>query len=192
MARLASTQAKTTSGVGLDLRAALISTGLIVGFTVLTALSSLVRLPLPFTPVPITMQVMVVLLAGALLGTTRGSVSQGLYVLWGAGGLPLFTGGAVGLAALMGPTGGYLIGFIPAAMLAGHMVKRSQNYFHVWMSLFFASLIILALGWLHLTLFLAFSPSTAFMLGVAPFLPGDIVKVSLAAGIVMGVRRLQK
>ncbi len=192
MARSALQHTKPANGIAKDFRSALLSTGLITAFTLLTVLASMVRVPLPFSPVPITGQLFAVLLAGAFLGSTRGAFSQGLYLLWGISGLPLFAAGTVGLAALMGPTGGYLIAFVPAAILVGFLVKRSENYFHVWMSMFLASLLILGLGWLQLVLFYQYSPVTAFMLGVAPFLPLDIVKVCLAAGVVMGYRKVRK
>jgi biotin transport system substrate-specific component len=148
----------------------------VVGFTILTGLAALARIPLPFTPVPMTLQTLSVLLAGAFLGRTGGSASQTLYLAWGISGLPLFAGGAVGIAALTGPTGGYLIGFVLAAALV----------FLVFTS---GAMLILLFGWIHLALQFS-SPVRAFNLGVLPFLPGDLLKAAAATGIWSAFRPL--
>ncbi len=159
-----------------------ISTLLVILFAFLTAVGALVRIPLPFTPVPITLQVLFVLLAGAFLGGVRGSISQVLYVAWGALGLPLFAG-AYGLAAIVGPTGGYLVGFIPAALMAGWLLKRAHTVFETWFCFFAASLIILACGFLHMTIFYTHNIHMSLVMGVWPFIIGDIIKVTLATAI---------
>jgi biotin transport system substrate-specific component len=92
---------------------------LIVGASLLVALMAQVSVPLPFSPVPITGQTFAVLLVGAALGAKRGSASLLLYLLEGAAGLPVFAGGGAGPATFLGPTGGYLIGFVAAAWLVG-------------------------------------------------------------------------
>src|SRR5438105_3015773 len=84
---------------------------LILLFANVTAESAFIRIDLPFTPVPITGQTLAVLLAGAALGWRRGAASQIVYILEGLAGLPVFAGGTSGLAVLIGPTGGYLVGF---------------------------------------------------------------------------------
>ena len=86
-----------------------------------------VRIPLPFTPVPITGQTFAVLLVGAVLGSRRGAASLLLYLMQGLVGLPFFAGGTSGLAILLGPTGGYLVGFIVAAYLVGLLAARGLD-----------------------------------------------------------------
>src|SRR5262245_17113843 len=95
--------------------AAMRAVGLIFAFNLLLALSAQVRIPLFFTPVPITAQTFVVLLTGALLGPRLGAAAMAAYLLEGAMGLPVFQGGNSGVAYMFGPTGGYLIGFIASA-----------------------------------------------------------------------------
>jgi len=160
----------------------------IVGFAILTAIAAQIRIPLPFTPVPITMQTLVVTLAGALIGWKKGALSQLLYVVWGAFGAPLFAGGAFGLAVLAGPTGGYLYGFIAGAMLSGLLTPTKPSYLMAWGTQFIASLPILFFGWLHLTLFVGNDPANAFALGVAPFILGDLMKVTISAGLVKALK----
>ena len=118
-----STLAEATVPRGGLLRDAL----LVVGFSLLTALCARIVIPLPFTPVPITGQTFAVLLTGAALGARRGAAAIVLYVLEGLAGLPVFAGGASGLARLLGPTGGYLLGFIAAAYLTGTLAERGWD-----------------------------------------------------------------
>ncbi len=98
---------------------------LVALFAALTAIGGWLSFPLPFSPVPITLQVLFVLLAGALLGPMRGALSQIIYVLIGAIGLPVFAQFSGGIGILVGPTGGYLIGFIVAAFLVGLIVEKA-------------------------------------------------------------------
>jgi len=115
------------------------------GMAVFTGLVAQVRIPLPFTPVPITGQVFAVLLAGVLLGGTYGALSQLMYVAAGAAGLPWFAGWAGGLP--LGPTGGYLFGFIPAAALIGWLTERHIKLRSLAGQ---ASLMMLAVGVIYL------------------------------------------
>src|SRR5574341_1526984 len=97
----------------------------VVAFVIMTALGAHVRIPLPFMPVPITLQTFFVHLAGATLGPALGPVSQALYVLAGAAGLPVFAGGTGGLAYLVkGATTGYLLGFVVATALVGWLIRQ--------------------------------------------------------------------
>jgi len=155
----------------------------VIGFALATGLAAQFRIPLPFTPVPITLQTLVVILGGALLGWRKGGIGQGLYLVWGVIGAPLFAGGAFGLAVLAGPTGGYLVGFIGAAMLAGLLAPKARNYIQLWGCLFGASLLILGLGMIHLSVFLGSNLTASFQAGVLPFLIGDVIKTTAAAGI---------
>jgi len=96
---------------------------LVVAGSLFVAALAQVSLPLPFTPVPITGQTFAVLLVGAVLGARRGAASLVLYLLEGSLGLPVFANGTNGLARLLGPTGGYLIGFVAAAWIVGYSLN---------------------------------------------------------------------
>jgi biotin transport system substrate-specific component len=147
------------------------------GFALLTALGAFVRIPLPFSPVPITLQTFFVLLSGALLGGTLGPSSQLLYLLLGLAGLPIFTGAGSGLLYLCGPTSGYLFGFVLASLFIGRSIKNiPQNFISVFMLLFSADLILLSFGTMWLRLVLGFSWPKLFLMGFLPFIPGDIIK----------------
>jgi biotin transport system substrate-specific component len=143
-----------------------------------------VRIPLPFTPVPITGQTFAVLLVGASLGSRRGAASLVLYLLLGMLGLPFFAGGASGLPALLGPTGGYLVGFIVAATLVGSLAARGLDRCVLGALLaFLAGEIVIyffGIAWLGVTLGI----KQAFMAGCLPFLIGDAIKL-VAAGFVL-------
>ena len=151
-----------------------------------------VSVPLPFTPVPLTGQTLGVLLVGAALGPRRGAASLGLYVLGGAVGLPLYAAGASGVGALVGPTGGYLVGFVVAAWLVGALAARGHDRGPATMlavyALGTAAIYVLGASWLAVVL--GVGPWEAFVLGVAPFLVGDAVKALLAAGLLPAAWRL--
>jgi biotin transport system substrate-specific component len=155
------------------------------------ALCARVVIPLPFTPVPLTGSTLGVLLAGALLGPRRGAAAAGLYLMQGGIGLPFFAGGAAGWACLAGPTGGYLIGFIPGAWLAGLLAGRGwDRRFGSNLALLLAgSAVILACGLIGLARFL---PADRLLpAGLTPFLVGDLLKSCLAAALLpLGWRRL--
>ncbi len=155
--------------------------GLILAGTLFTAALAQVRIPLPFTPVPLTAQTFAVLLVGAALGARRGALSLGLYLALGLIGLPVFAGGASGAAYALGPTGGYLLGFVAAAWVAGRLAERGleRSLRTSWLPFLSGMLVIYACGagWLALLLGL----SKALILGVLPFLVGDALKIVLAA-----------
>ncbi|MEZ0396708.1 MAG: biotin transporter BioY [Anaerolineales bacterium] len=155
--------------------------GLILTGALLTAALAQVRLPLPFTPVPITGQTFAVLLVGATLGARRGALSLGLYTALGLAGLPVFAGGASGAAYALGPTGGYLLGFVAAAWVVGRLAESGLERSLRTSLLPFVSgtLVIYACGagWLALSVGL----TKALAWGVLPFLIGDAVKIALAA-----------
>src|SRR5262249_47280061 len=105
----------------------------IVGFAAALAASAQVAIPLPFTPVPITLQGLVVVLAGMMLGPGAGAASMALYLLAGATGLPVFApGGAPGILRFVGPTGGYLIAYPAAAFVAGVLARRAPTLIGRW------------------------------------------------------------
>jgi len=150
-------------------------------FITLTTLSAFVRIPLPFTPVPLTLQTFFVLLSGALLGRKLGGLTQGAYMFLGLTGQEIFTNASCGGFYLLGPTGGYLVGFVLAAYFAGSfLIKEKQSVLEVFIKLLAADFIILFSGMLWLKISLASGWDKAFLLGFLPFVPGDILKVILA------------
>jgi len=140
-----------------------------------------VKIPLPFTPVPLTGQSFAVLLVGATLGSKRGAASLILYTTLGALGLPFFAGGASGTAYLSGSTLGYLVGFVVAAYLVGKLAERGleQNLRTSLIPFLVGTMIIYLFGasWLAIL----FGVEKALALGVLPFLIGDVIKMILAA-----------
>ncbi len=161
-------------------------------FAALTALSARITIPLPFTPVPITLQVMIVLLAGLTLGAKDGALSQIIYVGTILIGLPLDAKG-IGAAALISATAGYLIAFIPTAFVTGWLAEKGARRNRLWG--FTASLIgvgiIYLIGTAWLTFgFLGGDFSRGWALGVAPFIVVDVIKALIAATCAEGARSL--
>jgi biotin transport system substrate-specific component len=154
---------------------------LISSGSLLVALLAQAALPLPFTPVPLTGQTFAVLLVGAALGARRGAASLALYAIEGAAGLPVFAGGAAGLARLTGPTGGYLVGFIAAAGLVGWLADRGleRRWRTSVLPFLLGTLVIYAFGVSWLAAFTGLP--AAVQKGLLPFLPGDLIKLALAA-----------
>lgn len=155
----------------------------IVFFAIATAIGAQIRIPLPFTPVPVTGQTFFVLLSGLTLGSRLGGTTQLLYLLLGITGLPFFSSGKGGWSILAGPTGGYLVGFVLAAWLAGYFPRPRKNLFTSIGALWFVSLSILSLGTLWLGVSLHLSPAAAIQQGFLPFLVGDALKVLAASGL---------
>ena len=156
---------------------------LVVGFAALNALAAQLSFRLPWTPVPITGQTFAVLTAGAVLGTTRGALSQLLYVALGALGLPIYAGGVGGWAAATGATAGYLLGFVLAAALVGRLSERRQDRQLLTSipAMLAGSAVVYALGVPWLAWKLGVAGTEAIELGMTPFVIGDTVKL-LAAG----------
>jgi len=154
-----------------------------VGFAFLVALGARISMPVPFSPVPLTLQVPFVLMAGALLGARGGATSMATYLAAGALGLPAFALGA-GPTYLFGPTGGYLLAFIPAAALVGWLVPRLRGGFAGLVVAMAAGLAVVhVLGAAQLAAFVGGWRAT-WLQGIAPFLPGDVIKVIGAAASV--------
>jgi len=151
-----------------------------IGFAFLVALGARVAVPIPLSPVPLTLQVPFVLLAGALLGARGGAASMTTYLAAGASGLPAFALGA-GPAYLFGPTGGYLLGFVPAAALVGWLAPRLGGRFAGLAVAMAAGLAVIhALGAAQLAAFVGSWPA-AWGQGILPFLLSDAIKVIGAA-----------
>ena len=154
---------------------------LILTGSLFVAAMAQVRIPLPFTPVPLTGQTFAVLLVGAGLGSRRGAASLLLYLLQGIIGLPVFAGGASGLAVLLGPTGGYLVGFVVAAYLIGLLAARGldRRIPSAFLAFLAGEAVIYLFGVAWLSVFLGFQ--RAIMAGFLPFLIGDALKLVAAA-----------
>jgi biotin transport system substrate-specific component len=157
--------------------------GLVVAFSLLTALSAQVVIPLPFTPVPITGVTFGVLLTGALLGSRLGAITMIAYLLEGASGLPFFKSGNGGLHyLLLTPTAGYLLSYPAAAFLTGWLAERGwdKRFFTAAVAMALGSVVIFTSGWAWLAVIMG-SARNAFFAGVAPFILGDVIKIALAA-----------
>lgn len=152
----------------------------VVAFAVLTGIGAVVEVRIPGTPVPITLQTMIVSLAGALLGPWLGAASQALYLAVGAMGAPVFAGGGFGVVHLLGPTGGYLLAFPLAAAvtgwLAGPPARGALPAARLAIAIALGTFVIFGGGAAQLAL-LTGDPAGAMRLGVLPFLPGDVLKV---------------
>ncbi len=157
---------------------------LVLTFSLVTALSAQVAVPLPWTPVPVTGQTFGVLLTGALLGPRLGALALLLYLVEGTCGLPFFAGGGFGPARLLGSTGGYLLAFPLAAALVGWLATRGWDRQPLLMlaAMLLGSAVIYMLGAAQLAHFVG-APRAFTIAGILPFLPGDIVKALLAAGL---------
>ncbi|MDR1578324.1 MAG: biotin transporter BioY [Deltaproteobacteria bacterium] len=151
----------------------------------LTGVGGLLAIPInPFSPAPITLQTMFVLLAGLILGSRAAAWAMLLYLLAGILGLPVFAGGRAGLAVFFGPTGGFLLGFVPAAMFCGLAKKEPvRSFLSVMGFCLVATAITLALGSIQLCLVLKISFVKALLVGVVPFLPGGLLKCLAAVSI---------
>ncbi|MCZ6689009.1 MAG: biotin transporter BioY [Planctomycetota bacterium] len=156
----------------------------VASFTLLTALGAFVRIPLPFTPVPITLQTFFVLSAGVALGRGPGALSQMLYVLCGLLGAPFFEGGGSGLAHIYGPTGGYLLAFPIAAWTAGSICRGEHGVggLRTTLALVVGAALIFTGGAVWFAFSRNISVMQALPLTVIPFLPGLIIKVAVGTG----------
>ncbi|HEY4139277.1 MAG TPA: biotin transporter BioY [Casimicrobiaceae bacterium] len=153
----------------------------VVGFAVAVAAASQIAIPLPFTPVPITLQPMLVILAGMMLGPIAGASSMLLYLAAGAAGLPVFTPiGAPGLARLFGPTGGYLLAYPIAAYVAGALAVRWSSLAGRW-SAGLAGVAVIYLGGTTQLAAVSGGFVQAVRLGVMPFVLLDVAKAFVAA-----------
>jgi len=150
---------------------------------------SQVRIPLPFTPVPITGQTFGVLLLGALLGSRYGTAVVAAYVLEGVIGLPVFAGWKGGVAALFGPTGGYIIGFVFAAFVVGRLIEFgwAKRFDLTLTALLIGNAVIYAFGLPWLAFFVGWDKT--LQLGLLPFLPGDLLKLAAASVAVKALSR---
>ena len=146
-------------------------------------MSARVSIPLWFTPVPITLQTFVVMLAGAALGSRRGALVMLLYLAEGASGLPVFAAGGGWAYLITSPTAGYLWSYPIAAFVVGLLAERGldRSFLTSIFAMLAGTIIIYALGVSWLALLLHIGIDKAFVLGMWPFIPGDLIKVVVAA-----------
>lgn len=166
----------------------------VVGMTVfalLTAVGAWIAVPTPFSPVPITMQTLVVCLSGAWMGSRWGAMSQVTYLFMGICGLPVFAGGLGGITVVAGLSGGYLLAFPIAAWLTGTLTRRGTGFAWTTLSFFVGSLPVLILGTLQLSLLTTASWMQALALGTVPFIAGDFVKSVAGAAVITTRQRLK-
>jgi biotin transport system substrate-specific component len=163
--------------------AALFDASTVLAASALAALCAQVAIAFPGTPVPFTLQTLAVLLAGATLGSRRGALAMVLLLAEGAAGLPVFSGWRGGLPHLLGPTGGYLLGFVPAAYLTGLLAERGwdRRPLSTAAAMLVGSAAIYLVGLARLASFVG--PAPVVGLGLLPFLPGDLAKIALATGL---------
>ncbi len=161
-------------------RSWLLDAALVLLFSAFVGLTAQVEIPL--WPVPLTLQTLGVLFTGTVLGSRRGALALVLYLAEGAAGLPIFAGGASGVAHMLGPTGGYLAGFVVAAGVVGWLAERGWDRRLVWTALAMAAgnVIIYALGVAWLAVYLG-DLQTAVVKGALIFVPGDLIKIVVAA-----------
>lgn len=163
---------------------------LVVAASLITAGAAQIEIRLPWTVVPVTGQTFAVLLTGAVLGARRAFLAMCLYLVEGSAGLPFFAGGAAGFAKLLGPTGGYLIAFPFAAALTGLLAERGwdRRPLSMFAAMLLGSTVIFTLGLAQLAEFVPRGSLLAS--GLLPFIPGDLVKSGLAAGVFPGLWKL--
>lgn len=157
-------------------------------FGALTAVGAYIMIPLP--PVPITLQTLFVNLAGALLGGPLGALSQVVYILLGVIGLPVFAGGKAGAGVLLGPTGGYLIGFVVGAYVIGKLTALRKKPGFIWLvcAMAIGITLVYMIGIIQLMVVAKLDFNKAFAIGVLPPLPGDLFKIVIAALITIKIR----
>lgn len=164
----------------------------VAGFALLTAIGALIRIPLPFTPVPITMQTFFVLLSGVILGGRKGSLSQIVYVSAGVVGLPVFAGMTSGIALLSGATGGFLAGFIVAPKVVGLILGESAERRRLILALIAGTSAIFLLGNIWLLILMNGDILKTLSFGLIPFLPGALIKIGLVVAVVEAMRHRKK
>lgn len=158
-------------------------------FAVATAFGAQVAVPLPWTPVPMTLQPLFVILAGAILGPLPGAASMAAYVLVGAAGAPVFSNGAFGIPWLMGATGGYLLAAPAAAFVTGWLVGEGKSPTRRITGLTLGVLTMYAGGAAQLLLVTGQPVGHVLAVGVVPFLLGDATKILAAFLLVGGLKR---
>ena len=145
-------------------------------------LAASAKIYVPLLPVPVTMQTMMVVLVGMAYGTTLGTATVLLYLAEGVAGLPVFAEGKSGFAALLGPTGGYLVGFVFAAAVCGWLAERrwGRNFIFAALAMLIGNVVLYIFGLLWLGTVVGWD-KPVLAIGLIPFIPGDILKLLMAA-----------
>ena len=164
----------------------ILNLSLILTGSVAVALSAQFSVNVPFSPVPVTGQTLAVVLVGAMLGSRRGFAALAAYLAEGAAGMPVFAGGAAGAARLVGPTGGYLMGFMFAAFVVGWLAEHGWSR-SIWKTLLMlilgeATIYLFGLPWL--AIFVGWGQMTT--MGLYPFIPGALLKIALGGMLISG------
>lgn len=160
-------------------------------FAALTAVGAFIKIPLPLSPVPITLQVFFVLLAGLVLGARWGGTSMVVYVMLGVIGLPVFSGGSSGPGILLGPTGGYIIGFVAGAFVTGLIYNKANNSKIATIGAMIGGLAVIYLpGVMQLSFVANMTLQQAVAVGMLPFLIGDAIKIVAALIVADRIRPL--
>ena len=156
-------------------------------FAALMAVGAYIAIPIG--PVPIVLQNMFVFLAGILLGSRWGLASVAVYLLAGACGLPVFAGGLGGIGRIIGPTGGYLLGYLAVVYIIGIITEKAPGRFWVGViAMICGSAVLYACGVTWLKILTGMTFAKALAVGMLPFLPGDALKIAAAAAIAKAVR----
>lgn len=165
---------------------------LISMFAALTAIFAQFTIPIPISPVPITLQVLAVCLNAAILGSRLAVLSQLIYIAVGISGMPVFSGGTAGLAQVMGPTGGYITGFLFSSYVIGKLVERRPlpTLFSTLLAMLSGLVLIYICGMIQLSLVMGINLRTAFVSGVVPFIGMDIIKIALGSAVACSVRTI--
>ncbi len=183
-------------------------------FVAIMAVLSYVQIPLPFTPVPLTGQLTGVFLTGIMLGGRDGALAVFIYLLMGMAGLPVFAGGRGGLQIILGPTGGYLLGFIPGILALGSIVSSNKgdrgkkdspanlintdnsvkenihsNYILI-IGMLACLLIVYACGSLQLSFIMNLDAKQALLAGVVPYIPLDLIKIVITLPLARKLRNI--
>ena len=158
-------------------------------FTALIAIGGYISFPIPFSPIPIVLSDFFLMLAGLCLGASGGAASMGLFLFLGAIGIPVFTGGKAGLAVFIGPTGGFLLGYLIGVYVLGLVSEKNKpSFLKDLIGLIAANLVIFGFGVPWLKLLLKLTWGKALTLGLMPFVIGNIVKTIAALALIQVIR----
>ncbi|EPY2282349.1 biotin transporter BioY [Clostridium sporogenes] len=153
-------------------------------FATIIGVSSYITIPLPISPVPVTAQSLAVMLAGCVLTPIQAALSMVTFLLMGVIGIPVFSGGRAGIGIIVGKTGGYLIGFFIGAIIISLLVRKNKSLVNMIIACFIGGIVVVhILGSAWLGQVTSIGIKKAFLLGSAPFIPGDLIKAVVAAFI---------
>lgn len=161
-------------------------------FASITAILAQISIPLPFSTVPLTMQVFAVTISGVILGAKKGFISQLIYILLGAIGMPVFAGMSGGIGIVLGYTGGFIIAFPIMALVIGYVSERTDKIYYIMISMILALSINYLIGTLWYSFVAGVGMVEGFIVCVAPFLIADIIKIGLATAIGINIKRRMK